>query len=773
MRARALTFVVLVVLGVAACDDDRRPKKGETVACGGGSVGLDAIAAGVPLCDTQHLVAPLDARRLDEKAGLGALSLPFRVTEVTPRDYCLTDDDSEGHTLALVDGSGKTVRELRAGGRCAPATLPVGDYALQLVHGRAGEEDLAPDVIHTKLERSSTRATLTFQSNTCRGCTLTGAWPCVGQGSTAYCGYVGDYAGARLFSGTCVAGEGTDCVLGGTFDGALVADNKIVAKRLVLGTPDGMAPRPSSFAGVDINTYNGFYPETLVLRGVTSLSGSLEPFFPKQLVNESPAAIVSWVIGLDAAKVPSFVGPALRADPGKNRDFRGMTLDLSRMVPFPPPVDGRVSYAGFSFARATLTGLRSFRAGTERIDMRNVDFSGATVTDCDFDVDSVEGATFAGATLTKVQFGAHALPSHEGVVASRMSFAGATLDAVTLGMDPPDPNAPGTPQLFDASELDATGAAVKHLVAKHTKLDDSTWSRATLATGSATGFSFVASDVSFGGASFRDVAAFERVVWRGCALDESPSRPGKVFELSLLGAVASLSGWNLDGSRVRVDKIAPVTFDRCSFVGATLSGNLGLRAFEGCSFRGARFTSGSSLARATLRACDFSEADLDGADLGSVVATSTPFVRASFSGATVMGGAVFTDGSFDGARFCDGASPAGAAFERVSLRGAVVPAAEEPPYQESPTELVCRGTIPLAQRRVLGTDRVTACPDGVAGPCGGAANDARWTPVRGQSRPVCCTPSPSAPTCVRHVKNAPCTSPCDCASLTCIAGKCG
>lgn len=777
LRVLCISFASMAFV---ACDDDRkRSRDDDAPTCDGTSVAYGAIEKGAVLCDKQHLVAFLDPRRNDTKAGLGALDIPFRVTEETQRDYCFTDDNSEGHTLVLRDDTGKVVLDLTTKSRCTQATLPVGTYSLRLTHEKPGAIDDTPDVIHTKLESTPARSTLTFQSNVCKNCDIGGDWPCAspGPGKPFYCGFVGDYTGTRFYGGDCRTDPSHDCVLAGSFDGASVTRTNMLSRRLVLGTPDGMATVPSTFDYADFTDYEATLPDTLVLRDLTRLTGNVFVNF-RHVINEAPAVVVQWFTGYNLMRfAASHTGPPLRGDLSIGwskplTEFSGITLDLSRVIPFPALVDGRRSYSGLKFANAKLSGLRSFRDGTERIEMRNVDFTGARLSDSDLDVDSLEGTSFAGATLTNVKIGAHALPSHEDVVASGVSFAGATLDGVTLGMDPPETATSSAPQLFDGAGLDATGAIVRSLTVKHAKLDDSKWRGATISPATPAGFSFVASDSAFDGATFDVVAAFDRVVWRRCSLGKSTAPPLRSFTLSLLRAAPVVSDWNLDGSEVIADGIGPSTFERCSFVGATLAGNFGLRAFEGCSFRGARFVSGSSLARTTLRSCDFSEADMS-ADMSSVSATSTPFIRASFTGTTTMGGATFTDGSFDGARFCDGANAAGASFDRVSLRGAVMPAAEEPAYQESPTEVACRGTIPLAQRRVLGTSSATACPDGLSGPCNGATNDARWTPVRGQSRPVCCTPSPSAPTCVRKVKSAPCESACDCTSLTCIAGKCG
>lgn len=178
----------------------------------------------------------------------------------------------------------------------------------------------------------------------------------------------------------------------------------------------------------------------------------------------------------------------------------------------------------------------------------------------------------------------------------------------------------------------------------------------------------------------------------------------------------------------------------------------------------------------TLERTDFTGATLNDAVFTNVVATGVVF-DGTLLRAAVLDGARFTATTFDAAHLDDarftagrvcGGSARGVILNGAQLGGTVFPASSNR-YTIAGETFDCTG---IAERDTAASSAATTCPDARPGPC---TQDPQWIPVG--ITPACCDPWDSSTwtgaTCDKLRAGAPCSASCDCASLKCVAGKCG
>jgi len=183
-------------------------------------------------------------------------------------------------------------------------------------------------------------------------------------------------------------------------------------------------------------------------------------------------------------------------------------------------------------------------------------------------------------------------------------------------------------------------------------------------------------------------------------------------------------------------------------------------------------TVGADLGSATLDRTDFTGATLEHANFDGATGNATIFTQADLAHATLDGahftGATFDNAHLDNARFTSGrvcgGSSRGVVLNGANLANTLFPLTSNT-YTIDGQMFDCHG---VEARDTAVTNGGTTCPDGSAGPC---LDESAWIPIG--AAPLCCDPWRDHNCPNRKVTGQPCSTPCDCRSLVCVAFKCG
>ncbi|MDH6168400.1 uncharacterized protein YjbI with pentapeptide repeats [Variovorax boronicumulans] len=279
-------------------------------------------------------------------------------------------------------------------------------------------------------------------------------------------------------------------------------------------------------------------------------------------------------------------------------------------------------------------GMRLIGADLSGMDLRGADFSGASLEDANLDGAQLGDANFNNAVLARARL-------------SRTVLANATFKNANLG------GAQCEFADFSGADLSAancekarfTSCNMANAVFHQTRLTESEMSRCDL-RGSDWHQVFL-TRLRMHAMAF-DGALLKQVVWLECALDD----------VRFVNATLERCGFVTTDCSRAVD-FSDARLDASSFAhGSTLAGAVFRRAtLKHCGLRTTPLTK-ADLGDAHLDNCDFSECDLQGANLDRLFAGESLFVRADLTGATLRGAnlidanfskAVFTQADLSGA----------------------------------------------------------------------------------------------------------------------------
>lgn len=771
-------FALVFLASFVGCDND---ELGAVPPC---SPGARAYASFTEqsgeLCDTQSLVASLHPKRVDPRAGLGALHVPFRVQAEEARRYCFGDDNEEPHRLRVTDDTGKVVLELVAGEPCKTMTLPAGAYAIRLEHATAGAEDATPDVIHSQLSNAGGVVQQSFTVNSCPGCDLSGVeWPCARNGAgSVSCGYTGDYPAARFTDSVCPRSwyddysldrgwaDVSDCYLSGTFDGADLDRARLEPRSLLLGDFPyvNAGRRTSSFADTAWPTA-GVRME-VSMRGLTKLTGRPGDVFSNDIYMSTGAPVVDLPFARALWNATTYSGEsAAEVDVTGTTDWSKQTLDFARVRFANRPQSGLVSYDNYRFDGATLRHLR-FADGDAIVTLSNASFRGATITDSTIDASDMNLSSFVGATITRTSFGPRDAPATKPLWDCRnCDFSRATLTDVSLSARPAGLVSTLGP-ILDGIHMN--DAVILGLSAHHASFRGSDWTGATIGSSDESSpAAFSAYGADFSGASFVNLRTFTNVQWVGSKVGTAADIDGgRPFVISVASPAAKLVYWNLDYGSLDAD-LSTHTLRNPQLVGATVAGKFFQTRFEGGAFDNAKIQASqkgpTTFDRTTFTNTAFAESTIS-ANFDSVTMTNGDFRRVYFVGAAINGFDA-SGTNFTGARFCS-TPVASLHLHDVSFRNVHFPLQGQSATQ-SPLELPCVGTDAVRSVTFSGA---TTCPNGSPAPC---VSPESWVPMNpNEAPPRCCDQLKNPQTCVRKIEDAPCANGCDCESLSCLLGKC-